>query len=389
MNGPQLTPAMTTEIAQAPPASGVSEISTAKLRLASGNGPIYRTVLQTPLRDADPAEIPIIDIAGAFSESLPDRQAVARQVRDAAANNGFFYIKNHGIPSEVTEGACRSCLDFFRQPQEIKERANSAKSKHFNGYKPPGSQRINPFESVDMRETFSWTYDPRFDPAVEDPSAVPPEVSKHLRCEDYHWEATSNMPHFREAVVRYWRSCLAVARSLVKIFALSLDLPEDFFADKLTYPDAALALNYYPPIDVPKCAVDPTSQVSVGSHTDFQLFTMLWQDANGGLQVLNRQGQWINAKPIPGTFVVNIADYMQRITNDRYVSTVHRAQNWSGKERISMPFFFGFNLNSSCGVLDVCVGEGEQKKYEEITCIDWVKRRVAMMHMTEPAREET
>lgn len=371
------------------PRPELSHIPTTKLRLASGNGPIYRTVLRTPLRDADPSEIPVIDISGIFSKSITDRQDLAGQVRDAATNNGFFYIKNHGIPSHVTSDAHEACLEFFRQPREIKERASSANSKHFNGYKPPGSQRVNPFESVDVRETFSWTYDPKFDPTVEDPSAVPPEVARHLRCEDYHWDATSNNPHFKEAIVTYWRSCLAVARELVKIFALSLDLPEDFFAAKFQYPDAALALNYYPGISAPQSPDDPNAQVSIGSHTDFQLFTMLWQDAIGGLQVLNRQGQWINAKPIPGTFVVNIADYMQRITNDRYVSTVHRAQNWSGQERISMPFFFGFSPNESCGVLDSCVDEGQEKKYDEITCIEWVKKRVAMMHQTEPTHGES
>ncbi|RYO86674.1 hypothetical protein DL764_008968 [Monosporascus ibericus] len=154
-----------------------------------------------------------------------------------------------------------------------KGRANFAKSKHFNGYESWGSHRINPFESIYVRETFSSTHDARFDPAVEDPWAVPPEVSRHLRCEDYHWEATTNMPHFKGAVVWYWRSCLAVAWSLVKIFSMSLDLPEDFFAYKLSHPDAALALYYYPPIE----------------------------DAN----------------------------------------------DWNGKERIGMPSFFGFDLNST------------------------------------------
>ncbi|KAJ2998095.1 hypothetical protein NUW58_g431 [Xylaria curta] len=137
----------------------------------------------------------------------------------------------------------------------------------------------------------------------------------------------------------------------------------------------------YPPLPgSPTPAQQGEAEFSIGSHTDFQLFTILWQDNNGGLQVLNRQGQWIRATPIPGTFVVNIADYMQRITNDRYVSTVHRAQNFSGKERISMPFFFGFNLNESCGVLDSCVAEGEEKKYSEISCEEWVQRRARAMH---------
>ncbi|KAI1734299.1 2OG-Fe(II) oxygenase [Xylaria scruposa] len=354
---------------------------TTQLRLSSGNGPVSRTVLKTPLRDALPSEIPVIDVSGIFSASKDARVNVARQIREAATNNGFFYIKNHGIPLDIPEAACEKLLEFFRQPPEIKERAHIKHSKYFNGYKPPKSQRINPFESVDVRETFSWTYDPRYDPSVPDPAAIPAHVARYLRYEDFYWEATENLPGFKDAIVTYWRSCLAVARALVRAFALSLDLPEDFFAEKFTHPDAALALNYYPPLPRPQePAEQGEGEVSIGSHTDFQLFTILWQDNNGGLQVLNRQGQWINAKPIPGTFVVNIADYMQRITNDRYVSTVHRAQNYSGKERISMPFFFGFNLNESCGVLDSCVGEGEEKKYGEISCEEWVQRRARAMH---------
>ncbi|KAI0395819.1 2OG-Fe(II) oxygenase [Xylariaceae sp. FL0594] len=363
------------------------DIPTTQLRLSSGNGPVCRTVLKTPLRDALPSEIPIIDISGTFSTRKDDRLRMARQILDAATNNGFFYIKNHGVPSEVTGAARASLLEFFRQPREVKERANIEKSRYFNGYKPPGSQRSNPFESVDTRETFSWTYDPRYDPAVPDPDAVPPHIARYLRCEDFHWDATANVPRFKHDIVAYWRACLTVARALVRAFALSLDLPEDFFADKFTHPDAAMALNYYPPLPTPpqpgrhqQQEQDAEVEVSIGSHTDFQLFTILWQDDSGGLQVLSRQGQWLNAKPVPDTFVVNIADYMQRITNDRYVSTVHRAQNFNGRERISMPFFFGFNLNESCGVLDSCVAEGEEKKYGEISCEEWVQRRARAMY---------
>ncbi|KAI0193808.1 2OG-Fe(II) oxygenase [Astrocystis sublimbata] len=369
---------------------------TSQLRLSSGNGPVSRTVLRTPPRDALSSEIPIIDVSSIFSASPDARVEVARQIRDAATNTGFFYMKNHGIPAEIPEAACERLLTFFRQPREIKERANVNQSKYFNGYKPPQSQRINPFESVDVRETFSWTYDARYDPSVPDPEevAIPPHIARYLRYEDFHWAATANVAGFKDAIVEYWRSCLALARALVKSFALSLDLPEDFFAEKFTHPDASLALNYYPPLSRPD--TDPTTpaeqgeggDVSIGSHTDFQLFTILWQDSNGGLQVLNRQGQWIHAKPIPGTFVVNIADYMQRITNDRYVSTVHRAHNYSGKERISMPFFFGFNLNESCGVLDSCVAEGEEKKYGEIGCEEWVMRRARAMHRHDEERPD-
>lgn len=130
------------------------EVETFQLQLSSGNGPVYRTVLRTPLRDATPDEIPIIDVSGIFSSSFEDRLAVARQIHDAATNNGFFYIKGHGIPSTVTDSAHQACLDFFRQDLATKQKANAELSTYFNGYKPPQTQRINPTESIDNRETF-------------------------------------------------------------------------------------------------------------------------------------------------------------------------------------------------------------------------------------------
>lgn len=395
-------------IATDPTSGKPEEIETIPLRIASGNGPVTRYIQQTPLRDATADEIPIIDVSSIFSGSLEERLVVAKQIHAAATNTGFFYIRNHGISSSITSTAHQACLDFFRQDVEVKKKANATQSVYFNGYKPPKTQRINPFEGVDCRETFSWTYDPRLDPAVgkDGLEAIPEDVRKFLRVEPdgpegreedrFPWCATASVPHFKPSVIAYWRSCLALARAMVRVFALSLDLSETYFDAKFSHPDAALALNYYPPI-FPTAPPPPQSNgvsssspsslpdaVSIGSHTDFQLFTILWQDSVGGLQVLNRQGQWINARPIEGTFVVNIADYLQRITNDRYQSTVHRAVNTSGKERVSMPFFFGFNLNESCGVLESCIDEDGGRRYEEIGCLEWVRRRVAAMHDTKP-----
>lgn len=356
---------------------------TTELRLSSGNGPITRTVLNTPLRDALPSEIPIIDISGIFSDAVTDRNSAAAQIRDAAMNNGFFYISNHGVPSSVTDAAHAASLDFFRQDLDTKRQADSARSAYFNGYKGPRSQRINPHEGVDVRESFSWTYDPRYDPEVgpDGVEAIPDDARRFMRPEDFPWEATAHMPHFKDAVVAYFGECLRVARALTRAFALSLDLDEEFFAAKVRYPDASFAFNYYPPLSsLPAApADDDQEKVSIGSHTDFQLFTILWQDTVGGLQVLSRSGQWLRAAPRPGTFVVNIGDYLQRVTNGRYVSTVHRARNTSGRERVSMPFFWGFGLHESCGVVESCVGEDGVRQYEEVSCAEWVEKRVREM----------
>lgn len=109
-------------------------------------------------------------------------------------------------------------------------------------------------------------------------------------------------------------------------------------------------------------------EVGLGSHTDLQCFTLLWQDMTGGLQVLNNEGQWIKATPVKDTFVVNIGDFLQRLSNDKFKSTVHRVFNRAPVDRISMPFFFGFNFNETCGVLPTCTDEDNPPKYEPISC---------------------
>ncbi|KAK2032490.1 2OG-Fe(II) oxygenase superfamily protein [Colletotrichum zoysiae] len=319
------------------------EPQTTLLRLESGNGPVTRRILCTPLRDALPTEIPIIDISLAFSMDLADRMSVARQIRSASTTCGFFYLTNHGIDPCIIDSAYTACLEYFRQDKDDKMRSWVGKSRYLNGYRPPGSQRLNRSESIDVRESFSWNYDPRYDPDVPDVRAIPDEARKFLQTEDFHWDGTSSTPLFKNAIIRYWKSC----------------------NDDST----------------------GNTQVSIGSHTDFQLFTILWQDAVGGLQVLNPEGQWIRAAPIPGTFVVNIADYLQRISNDLYLSTVHRVQNMSGSERVSMPFFFGFGLHESCGVIDTCVKHGEIPKYGEISCRQWVQRRQQAAHQVESDSE--
>ncbi|UKZ52753.1 hypothetical protein TrVGV298_006540 [Trichoderma virens] len=347
-----------------------TSISTTQLRLASPNGIVTRTILCTPLRDALPSEIPVIDISPIFSSSLDERQAVAQQVRAAAQNMGFFYIKNHGIPADVTQDVYEAGLEFFRQPLQTKMRADSSGTKWDKGYQGPNTQRLNPSESIDLRESFSCQYDPRYDDTVgEDKMGdIPEEARQYLGCEDdYPWEQTRNLPRLKESMTRHMGECLRLARALTRCFALSLGLEEGCFDEKHST-DA----------DAGKSEEGEDKKVSIGSHTDFQLFTILWQDSHGGLEVLNKEGQWLRAKPIEGTLVVNLGDCMQRITNDEYASTVHRARNYSGKERVSIPIFWGFGMHETCSVV-----VGGEKKYEDVKCADWIMMRIRGMKQLE------
>ncbi|KAI1262125.1 hypothetical protein F5Y18DRAFT_160713 [Xylariaceae sp. FL1019] len=345
-------------------------MSTTKLELRTALGPVYRDVLPNPPRDCTPDEIPVIDLTPMFSEDVSERKKVSSAIRAAAVKNGFFYIKNHGISPDTIARCKQQTITFMKQSEELKDLVDSHKhSKYYNGYLGSRKSQLSPSESFDVRESFSFRYAPELDPDnPKDISELPEEVRHWIRAEDFVWEGTKHLPNFKEDCLAYWSACLRLSRKLVRMFALSLDLDEAYWDDKVTHPGADGVFNYYP--QRTKQEVEENF-VGIGSHTDMQLFTLLWQDHVGGLQILTQEGQWIKAPPIENTLVVNIGDFMMRLCNDRYISTVHRVTNESTQERVSLPFFFGLNFNCVEGVVPSCASESNPAKYTPICCGDW------------------
>ncbi|KAJ4366941.1 hypothetical protein N0V83_007471 [Neocucurbitaria cava] len=344
-----------------------------KLELRTAYGPVYRDVATTPPRECLPEEIPVIDVSRMFGD-LKQRKSLATEIRAAAENTGFFYIKNHGIDEATIQTAHEQAKVFFHRPESEKQNVSRKKSKFFNGWLQRQTGRSSPSEALDNMEQFGWCYDPKYDPESKDLNAIPEDVKSGLQGEDFVWEGTEHLPNFKNDCIRYWQANLQLARRLLKIFALSLDLPEDYFDKVTTYPGSDSAFNFYPGVSSESIA-KRSEDIGLGSHTDLQCFTLLWQDMNGGLQVLSKDGHWLKATTIPGTLVVNIGDYLMRLTNDRFKSTVHRVYNRSTADRYSMPFFFGFNFNETCGVLPSCVSAEEPAKYEPISCGESIRLR--------------
>lgn len=149
---------------------------------------------------------------------------------------------------------------------------------------------------------------------------------------------------FNSGLFDYHAELLKLARRLTRTFALTLHLPEDVFDQYIKRPDAGMRVLHYPAQTRSR-----DDQQGIGAHTDVECFTIVTQDDAGGLEVLNKKGHWVKAKPIPGSFVVNIADCFQRQMNDFFVSTVHRVINESGKECYSAPLFLGLRSEQSVG----------------------------------------
>jgi len=136
----------------------------------------------------------------------------------------------------------------------------------------------------------------------------------------------------------------------------------------------------------PSQSRDKPSALGIGSHTDIECFTILAQGTQPALQILNTNGQWIQAPPIAGTFVVNIGDMLSRWSNDVFISTVHRVLNITGEERYSIPFFFGPSYDTVIEPLETCKEEGKRANYEKVLAGDYVWRRLAVSRLSEEER---
>ncbi|KAB8219114.1 hypothetical protein BDV33DRAFT_204801 [Aspergillus novoparasiticus] len=304
-----------------------------QIELLSANGTVLRRVSTAGPRLPTEDETPIIDLAP-IDGTLGERKALASRIKAASENTGFFNIRNHGIPNELIQNSLSQAKTFFDQP-------------------------------LNLKETFSMRYDPRIDPTCTDPRSALGQ-GKFREDGDYIWKGTSHLPGFREVTVSFWQSRLALARKLVCIFALALGEREDNFDDITSHPGADALYIHYP--GIPDVAADSDIDVGIGSHTDIQCFTLLWQDNSGGLQVLSAQDEWLDARPIEGTLVVNIGDFLQGLSNNKFKSTVHGVYNRQLDSRYSMPFFFGFNPEAVCKVVPSCVDDEHPPLYEPISC---------------------
>lgn len=306
-------------------------------------------------------EIPIIDLSNATSKDPALRRALAADIRNACVTVGFFYVKNHGIPEEVISKAVGAAERFFSIPIEAKMKLDIHASPNFKGYTALLGENVNLNNKGDLHEAFDVGWESEGTVYSSDGAMVGSNV----------WP--DNLPGFREDVLTYYDAAVRLGLSLFPLFALALDLPEDFFADKVTKQAAIVRLLHYPPQPL-----QPMEGVEgIGAHTDYECFTVLWQqDDTPALQVMNTDGKWIDAIPIPGTLVLNLGDQLARWTNDVFKSTVHRAINRTGKGRYSIPLFFGTDYNVVLEPLPGCVTPDNPAKYEVVTAGEYVKSRL-------------
>lgn len=267
---------------------------------------------------------------------------------------GFALVSGHGIDEALQQRVYDFAQAFFARPHAEKMRLSFPERGRGQGYLPLRSERVGTGRvanaAPDHCESLTFA-NPRFDTAAPDNALDARLYAANIWPDD--------MPGFREAVEATFDAGRALALDLMRLSARALDLPEDFFAPSFDKMELNLRLVLYP--DQPDPPED--GALRYGPHTDFSGFTILKQDsAPGGLQVKCGE-DWIDVAPVPGTFVVNAGDLIQRWTNDRWVSNVHRVVNpprdrQTGTRRLSIVLFTGPNSDAEIACLPGC---GEPK----------------------------
>jgi isopenicillin N synthase-like dioxygenase len=266
--------------------------------------------------------LPVVDIGSLVGRSGPPARSAARDIEAACRATGFFYVSGHGVPAELVERLDRASRAFFELPLEEKlEIAMARGGRAWRGFFPVGAELTS--GRPDQKEGIYFG------------SELPPDDPRVRAGRPLHGANLfpRQVPELRPAVLEYLKAVTRTAQAVLSGIALSLDLDADYFATGYTAdPTVLFRIFHYPP------STPDSDDWGVGEHTDYGLVTLLLQDDNGGLQVRTPSG-WIDAPPVPGTFVCNIGDMLDKMTGGWYRSTPHRVRNLSGNERLSFPFF--------------------------------------------------
>ncbi len=321
--------------------------------------------------------VPIIDISGYFSGNAATKRAIATEIDAACRSIGFLVISGHGVAEELLDRADRVTRAFFAKPIEEKRRYKTPDPAIYRGFYDIGTNAVA--YSLDDREA-APDYCERFSINKVEYDRTDP----YYACERGRQVFAPNiwpesLPGFEATWTEYYRLMEGLAQSLMRLFALGLDLDEYWFDDKIDKHMTNLSANWYPDQKIPP----RPGQLRIGAHTDYGSLTILkTEDKPGGLEVRTRAGVWAPVPIVPGTLVVNIGDLMAQWTNDRWISTMHRVVNPPrdivGTQRLSLVFFHQPNYDALVECLPSCLERGKAK-YAPVTSGDHLTMKITKM----------
>jgi isopenicillin N synthase-like dioxygenase len=317
--------------------------------------------------------VPVVDVSPYTALSTPDaRRETARQLDEACATVGFVQILGHGVAQDVLTGLTDAVDAFFSLPLDTKNqyRVHGAN----RGYSPPRSESLSLSLGIESATRMNDFFE-AFNVGAEARSFPHLDLSE----DDYGLNLWPDIDGFRSGTEAYFAEAGRVARALTTAFADALGLPAGFFDHLTDHSVDVLRMNNYA---LPDGSVTLDGDlVGMSEHTDFGIVTVLWADQAPGLQVLGSDGTWHDVSPVDGALLVNLGDLTARLTNDRWMSTLHRVKppivDNTIQRRRSVAFFHDGNIDAVIATLPNLRTADEAPTYEPILVRDHIKAKLA------------
>lgn len=307
------------------------------------------------------AGIPSVDLQDFLSGDETKKQAFVKALGNAYENIGFVAIKGHFLNDDLSANLYQQVQAFFNLDETTKLKYEIEGLAGQRGYTSFGKEHAKGSSAGDLKEF--W----HFGQYVEDNDPVKEEYPNNVTVEE--------LPEFNAVGKETYQNLEKTGKYMLRAIALHLGLEETYFDSKIHNGNSILRPIHYPPI-----TSEPKNAVRAGQHEDINLITLLMGASADGLQVLNKQGEWISVTALPEQLVVNVGDMLQRLTNGKLKSTTHRVVNpprekW-GTSRFSIPFFLHPRSDMRLDCLESCIDGQNPKQFEDCNAGEYLDERL-------------
>ncbi|MFN7494585.1 MAG: isopenicillin N synthase family dioxygenase [Cyclobacteriaceae bacterium] len=309
-------------------------------------------------------EVPSLDLADFTGGDPAKKKKFVSNLGEAYNNIGFVAIRNHYLTDDLSAQLYDMIKKFFALPDEVKKKYEIEGLAGQRGYIGKGKEHAKGRNTGDLKEFFHVGQE------VKDGDPIKNEYPDNV------WPA--ELPEFEKIALEVYQRLEKTGVQMLKAIALYLQLPEDYFDAKVKHGNSILRPIHYFPIENPDAV--PADAVRAAEHGDINLITLLMGASADGLQVLRRDGKWIPITALPDQLVVNVGDMLERLTNKKLKSTIHRVVNpprdQMNKPRYSIPFFMHPRSDMSLSALPGCIDDQNPKQWLDITAGEFLSQRL-------------
>lgn len=305
--------------------------------------------------------IPSVNLQDFLSEDKKRNEKFIKEIGSAFEDIGFVALSGHFLSDELVKNLYDEVRNFFNLPQEVKDSYEIPGIGGQRGYTSFGKEHAKGKKEGDLKEF--W----HFGQYVENNPKLEAEYPDNVMVKE--------LPNFNVIGKETYKMLEKTAKYVLRALALHLGLEETYFDDYIKNGNSILRPIHYPPI-----TSEPKNAIRAAAHGDINLITLLMGAQGKGLQVMNHQGEWVDAIAQPNELMINVGDMLSRLTNNKLKSTIHQVVNpprelW-GTSRYSIPYFMHPVSDMPLNCLDNCVDADNPKQFEDITAGEFLHERL-------------